>query len=218
VIGAFVGILALYVVVPRVRQGLLIAGLVLAVVGAAFVVYQPGGSSVVERFRGDATTSNADSVRRLVLRKSWHEARDHLATGIGFSRVLDSHSLVIQFLLAGGIVALASFCFWIWKVCGLGFSLATRGRGPPQVGQLAGAFSCALVAWLVPGLLNPQLLERFMYIPAGLLLAMGYLLVRVPAASRVPDAWAPWSGRPTGDGTVAREPVVAATAVEAHRA
>ena len=194
-LGAVVGVVVLATLVPRVRMGLLVGFLVFVTLGAASLVYQPGGRSALERLSGgDSGAATSTTVRETVLEQSWAIAREHLATGVGFSRILDSHSLPIQFLMAGGLTALAAFFLWVYRMCGLGIGLALGQRGPPAGRELGGALAAALLAWLVPGLANPQLLERFMYVPAGLLLAMGYRLTR----SRVVTSPPATTGREMG--------------------
>jgi O-antigen ligase/polysaccharide polymerase Wzy-like membrane protein len=175
-VGAVIGVAVLGTLVPRVRYGVAVGGITLAVLGAASLAIQPGGESALERFSGG--DPQAEAGRRFLLERSWEIARDHLATGVGFSRILDSHSLPIQFLLAGGIVALLAFMLWVWGMGRVGVSVVRDERAPPASRELAAALTAALAAWLIPGLINPQLIERFMYIPAGLLLALGYLVAR----------------------------------------
>jgi hypothetical protein len=215
-LGALVAVGFLAALVPRVRKGILLGGIVLSVLGAGLLVYQPAGHSVLERFSGDPAATNADNVRRYVLERTWDIARDHLPTGVGFSRILDSHSLVIQFLLAGGVVALAAFCIWVWGMCRLGVTVALSDRAPPEGAQLAAALTAALLAWLVPGIVNPQLLERFMYVPAGLLLAMGYCLARSPAwSAAIEGAKSSWASAVSAD-PARREPILATIPREGH--
>lgn len=198
-LGAVIAVAFLAAGVPRIRVGILVGVVAFVTLGAASLVYQPGGRSALERLSGgDPTSSQSESARRQVLDRSLAIVGDHPITGVGFSRILDSHSIPLQLLLAGGIAALTAFCLWVWNICRLGVMVARSKRAPPANAELAVALNAAMAAWLIPGLLNPQLLERFMYIPAGLLLGMGYLLTRSssaePAEPRPQSQWAERAG------------------------
>jgi hypothetical protein len=189
--GAVVGVVALALLAPRVRPGIVVGGVALVVLGAASIVYQPSGLSVLERLSGgDPTAGQAENAREVVLERSFDIAADHPLTGVGFSRILDSHSLPIQFLMAGGLIALMAFLLWVWRMAALGIALARSSRAPPVNAEIAAALTAALAAWLIPGIFNPQLLERFMYVPAGLLLAMAYCLRSQPSAKPAEGATA----------------------------
>jgi hypothetical protein len=147
------------------------------------LVVAPSDQSAIARLLGDQAASESTDTRFRVISESLHIALAHPLTGVGFNRIFDSHSAVVQFFQAGGILALASFAFWGFCFGRLGTRLSRDPRVPEPSGQLAAAMVAGLMGWLITGILNPQISERFFYLPCGVLLGLGMALARLKLAS-----------------------------------
>ncbi len=173
-----VGVAALLVLVPVFRNRVVIAIVSAAAIAGVLFVLAPSEQSAIERLSGDASADEATSVRLEVIGDSLDVGLDNGLTGVGYSRVLDSHSVPVQFLEAGGIVGLAMFLLWSAGILGLGRRVSRSGAIPVPSAQIASALTAALFAWLLTSLLSPQLVERFMYVPAGILMGLALVAAR----------------------------------------
>jgi hypothetical protein len=189
VFAACVGVAVLLILIPRFRTRIVIA---LAVFGLAAIVLlfvaPPSDQSAIGRLIGGQAANSATDIRLTVISKSLAIGLDHPLTGVGFDRVFDSHSAPAQFLQAGGIVALASFALWAFGFGRLGVRLSRNPRVPAFSSELAAALLAGLMAWLVAGIVNPQIAERFMYVPAGVLLGLGLAAARLSRSAERPRA------------------------------
>ncbi len=91
--------------------------------------------------------------------------------GEGFNVARVAHDIYIQLLQAGGIIALGAFLLVVTGAFRVRREIDRRPQRVPS-SDLAVAFNAALVAWLVNGVLQNQLYDRYLYIPLGLLLAL----------------------------------------------
>jgi O-antigen ligase len=174
-----IGVGFLLVLVPRFRTRVLLA--FMACIGAAVVllIAAPSNYSAFDRLSGhDPSTSKSTDERLRVIDEAIDNGVDHPLTGIGFGRILDSHSIPAQFFQAGGVVALATLALWVFGIGGSGRALLRDPDVPEESAQLAGALLAGLAAWLISGIISPQVAERFMYVPAGILLGLGLAAAR----------------------------------------
>lgn len=93
--------------------------------------------------------------------------------GYGFQWVESSHNAALQMLLAGGILALVGFYLVLFGYLKMGFGL--RNRVPPESRDLTVAATISLLVYVISGIVDNHIFERYIYMPAGLILAM-YLL------------------------------------------
>src|SRR5205823_1707645 len=144
----------------------------MACVAAAVILFVavPSNTSAFARLSGHDPSGHKSTDERLrVIDDAIDYGVEHPLTGIGFGRVLDSHSMPAQFFEAGGVVALATLGLWIFGFGRLGRQLIRDPDVPLESRQLAAAMVSGLAAWLITGIISPQVAERFMYVPAGLL-------------------------------------------------
>src|SRR5207247_1671910 len=115
----------LLVLLPRFRTRILLA--FMACIAAAVVLFiaVPSNTSAFARLSGhDPSGAKSTDERLRVIDDAIDYGVQHPLTGIGFGRVLDSHSMPAQFFQAGGIVALATLGLWV-------FGIGRTGRRPP---------------------------------------------------------------------------------------
>jgi hypothetical protein len=171
-VAALVGAGLLLLLVPRFRSKIALGFLSCAAVAIVFLVVAPTGQTALERLGGDPSAEAATRERQAIIEEGLEVGLEHPLTGVGFDRVLDSHSVLVQFFMAGGVVALASLALWAFGICRLGWVLSRSPVLPPGSAQLAAALVAGLSGWLITSVLSPQLAERFMYVPAGILLGL----------------------------------------------
>lgn len=165
---------------PRTRR--LLAGVLLAG-AAAICVLLLASIPGTERFQGGDASAGASNQARLNLyEESVSYIADRPLTGYGFELIRDSHSLVLQLLLAGGLIGLIGY-FTVF-VGYLTIGWRSRLRVPDWIRPDAVGLTLALVAFLAAGLVGNDVYARYLYIPAGLLLAMSVLGQREPVDKR----------------------------------
>ena len=105
--------------------------------------------------------------------------------GEGFDVVLVAHNIYLQLIQGGGVLALVGFV-----VFATGIMRSTRTvtcgellrAGIPQA--LLAASTAAMGTWLLYGLVGNALYDRYLYAPAGFVLAIG-LVSRARSADPV---------------------------------
>jgi hypothetical protein len=187
-VAALVGVGLLLFLVPRFRSRVALGVLACAAVAVVFLVVAPTGQTALGRLSGDPLAEAATRERQTIIEEGLEVGLEYPVTGVGFDRVLDSHSVPVQFFLAGGIVALASLALWAFGMCRLGWVLSRSPVLPPGSTQLAAALVAGLSGWLLTSVLAPQLAERFMYVPAGLLLGLSLAASRYKPPPEVAGA------------------------------
>jgi O-antigen ligase len=172
-VAVVVGVGFLLVLVPQFRTRILLAFMACIAAAVILFVAVPSNTSAFARLSGHDPSGHKSTDERLrVIDHAIDYGVEHPLTGIGFGRVLDSHSIPAQFFEAGGVVALATLGLWIFGFGRLGRQLIRDPDVPPESRQLAAAMVSGLAAWLITGIISPQVAERFMYVPAGILLGL----------------------------------------------
>jgi hypothetical protein len=176
-VAATIGVIALPLLHPIGRRQILLGFAVAVIalgVGAAVV---PSARShifvVVHRLTGsDPSAASSDSVRQAALKRGLSEFRAHPLTGNGYAVVRDAHDMYLQVVDAGGILALPAFLVFAGGVVLVGVRLR-RERELPAVSQnLAAALTASMLVWLSCGIVSNEVYDRYLYVPAGLLLGL----------------------------------------------
>ena len=115
---------------------------------------------------------------------------DSTASGVG-------HSLYLGLLEAGGVIALAAFVCFAAGLVRTGLSLVREARVPTGWHDDAAGLTAAVIGWLALSAVQNSVFDRFLYIPAGLLIALAYNARGLPASSA---ATAPAEGVRTTSG------------------
>jgi len=93
--------------------------------------------------------------------------------GYGYQWIESAHNIYLQLLVSGGILGLAGF-LWVY----LGYirrGLNLSGRFSGEMEEIRLACTIALGSYLVMGFVQTDLLDRYLYLPAGLILALSAL-------------------------------------------
>jgi O-antigen ligase len=144
------------------------------------------GQEILEqvRFASDTGTavntagSNSERAQLAELAIDQFEARP--LQGVGFGVIADAHNIYLQLLAAGGVIAMASFLVF---VAGIGASVRRALAGPQR--DAAAAAGIAILMWLINGVVDNQVADKYLYVVPGLLVAMAYVATAVaPAGAR----------------------------------
>jgi hypothetical protein len=162
--------------IAEVRSKLAIAGLAVLIAAGVAAWLLPLNSPLLigfDRLGGVGEAGVATGLREDQLRASLHIALDHPLTGVGFANVADAHSLPIQLVESGGIVALVAFLVFAVGAIATGVRLRSDRRLPPEGAVLAGGLTASVAVWLCSGLLQNPISDRYLYVPVGILLGLG---------------------------------------------
>lgn len=125
------------------------------------------------RFDGSEAVRASDSGRLTLINQAVEDFSYNPFFGVGLDILNHAHSVPLQLLSAGGIVLTVAFAVYI--------SGAWKALQPVGVHGLEPYLRASLVVWMVSGLVENQLTDRYLYVPV--LLAVAAQLMRVRAAT-----------------------------------
>jgi hypothetical protein len=192
---AVVGVVATVIAIPRLRPGLGVTVPVAGLVLLALAVF--AGHQILEQVRltNDVgtvvNTTGSDTQRSQLADLAVSQFQARPLQGVGFSVIADAHSIYLQLLAAGGVIAMLSFLTYMGGLAGA----AWRAMAGPQR-DVAVAISISIAMWLINGVIDNQLGDKYLYVVPGLLIALSY----VASPARKPS--------PVGGETPASRPLV----------
>lgn len=178
-VSAALAVVVTVAAIPNLRRAL---GVVLPVTGmviVAMLMFTNAGNQLLEqlRFTGDPTTTGSDNARTELAELAVDQFSARPLQGVGFQVIQDAHSIYLQLLAAGGVIALAAFLTYLW---GLWVSTRRARAGPER--DLATAAAIGVAMWLVNGVVDSQLADKYLYVVPGLLVALSYSATALRAA------------------------------------
>ena len=150
------------------------AGGLLLFTSGVLTTNQPSTTSpfvAIERL-ADPATASSDTGRLEYYSAALADFARRPFTGIGFDLVRTAHDIYFQLLQAGGILALASFLVFSAGSLRLGMKLTRDQALSRDMQNLAAALTASLLVWLVAGLVQNLIYDRFLYLPVGLLVGL----------------------------------------------
>ncbi|MCW3017145.1 MAG: hypothetical protein JWO02_4237, partial [Solirubrobacterales bacterium] len=165
------------VALPRLRRSLAVVLPVLGMLGVVVLVFTSTGDHILSQVRisGGGDTAGSDYQRSYVASVAIEQIKARPLQGVGFSVIADAHDIYLELLAAGGAIVLASFFLF----CGGLVAATTRGlRGLLRNEVTAAAIAVGL--WLVNGILDNQVADKYLYVVPGVLIAMGRVSARAP--------------------------------------
>jgi O-Antigen ligase len=175
-VAATAGVLVAILLHER-RARALVTVILVAVVGVvalnAFGPDEGALGSAAERLTGaDASALRSDEDRVSGYRQAIERVGENPVYGEGFSKIRSAHDIYLQLLQGGGLIALAAFAWFAFGALSTGRRLVFRGDLPPEERALASAAFASLFAWLLYGIAQNAIYDRYLYIPVGILLAL----------------------------------------------
>jgi O-antigen ligase len=184
-VAGLIALVAATVAVPRLRSNLTfvlpLAGILLVFV----LVFTKTGSQILHQLRlgGSSDTSGSNYQRSLVNSAAWAQIQARPLEGVGYGVLSGAHDIYLQLLDSGGVIALVSFLVFIG---GLVASVFRALSGPLR--DEAIVCGIAILAWLLNGIFDNQLADKYLYLVPALLVAIGrtsWLMQTQPARPRV---------------------------------
>jgi O-antigen ligase len=215
-VAAAVAVFATALLMPRLRRRavplLPYAGMALLVV----LMFTKVGSQVIHqlRFGGDSSASGSDLQRGQDARLAYTQIGARPFAGVGFSVIQDAHDIYLQVLAAGGVVALAAFLVYLGGLAG-----AARRAWAVAPREEVVAVCVTIGIWLVNGVFDDQLADKYLYVMPGLLLGLSRLGVAAAARGKARPGIVPASAvaAPAAAGyPAARSPAPASRAAAMH--
>jgi O-antigen ligase len=194
---ALLGVVVTVILIPGLRPGL---GVVVPAVGILILgLFLVAGDQILQQIRisGNLSTSvntaTSDSTRTNLANLALTQFEARPLQGVGPSVLTQAHSIYLQLLAAGGVIAMTSFVVYIAGIWGA----ARRAMsGAQHDAAVAGAISIAM--WLTSGIFNNQLADKYLYVIPGVLVAMAYVASTSKQVAKHP---APSATGPSGRAT-----------------
>lgn len=178
-IGAVAGAALLLTLVAqrgRAAMGVVILGVAAAAVVSSLTARESEDGAVLGRLTGEVSVAQSDEGRFEAFRQAIDAFAANPLFGAGYEHVRSAHDIYLQLLEAGGLIALVAFLFFAVGSVRLG-NLVRRARALAlSQRELATALVASLAVWFIVGLTQNALYDRFLYLPAGLLLGLGVAL------------------------------------------
>jgi len=127
---------------------------------------------------GSSAAETSDSIRWQYIEESVDHILDRPLIGYGYEWIETSHNIYLQLLLSGGLLALIGYLLVIFGYLREIVALRRRVSGPRL--DLLIALAVSILTYLVMGLVSPDLVDRYLYLPAALVLSMAALVRSQP--------------------------------------
>jgi O-antigen ligase len=162
---------------------------VIVVVAAVGVTLLPSSFQFVsiERILGSSNAVSSvelsNSERAVQIEEAIEQFDSSPIVGTGFGEVLAAQNIYLQLLAAGGFIAL--FAWLMFALGGLFSALQMSRAGPPSLRSLSGAVAGVFAGWLLLGMVENQLYDRYLFVPCGIFVGC---LVYAAQERRLPEA------------------------------
>lgn len=169
-VAALVAVVTTVGLVPSLRRALPPLLPVAGIVTVSLLMFTNAASQVVDQVRLNGASQSvaaSDQERTFLAGLAINDISARPVYGVGYAVIDDAHDIYLQLLAAGGIIGLASFLVY----CGGIVTLGRRVRMGRQR-DLAAALGVSVLVWLGNGLVGTQVTDRYIYVPASVLLAL----------------------------------------------
>ncbi len=126
----------------------------------------------IQRITSPASTTLSDTTRLQYYGAALTDFASHPLTGIGFDVVRGAHDIYLQLLQAGGVLAVLSFVVFSAGSLRRGFLLSRDTGLDHESRNLASAFTVSFLTWLLAGLVQNFIYDRYLYVPVGLIIGL----------------------------------------------
>lgn len=133
---------------------------------------QADAPTIFERFGDDPGAQRSDTGRISAFAEANQAFGESPIVGEGFAEARTAHNIYLQLLQSGGLVAFVAFATFAVGSLRAGRALRLSPGLRDTERDLAAALTASLVVWLVAGLAQNAVYDRYLYVPLGLLLGM----------------------------------------------
>lgn len=190
---ALAGIIAAFAVTYcyQLRSRKYLAGLVATgcAVGLWKMEALSGSISVIQRITGSDTKAAAgaeisNTARQSAMSDAWGYFLERPFSGWGFDAIKGAHNTVLQLLSSGGVIALMGWGLLVVGALHLGWQLY-RSLPEPYNHDAFGLIN-SIVVIFIGGMSMNIILDRWLYVPVGLMLGLHLAVQRMEAQARSP--------------------------------
>lgn len=175
-LGSGAGLVMLCVLDKRLIKPLLLIFIISLLLLSITVKYHLGVFDLLNygwnRLLGVVSVAESDASRLEYYNQAYSNFLKNPLIGAGFGIVRRSHNIYLQILEAGGALAFIGFLAFIIKFLLLGWNLTREPSIAAHNRDVAISLLISLVIWLIIGLAQNHISDRFLYIPMGLMLSM----------------------------------------------
>lgn len=125
----------------------------------------------VGRLFGDVSIGNSDSLRIEFYKQVAASFQERPLLGQGLHDLTHAHDIYLQLVQAGGLVLLVGFLCYIFSLIYIGLKNLSTFQRDGTERKLTMALLASVGTWLVIGLAQNMLVDRYIYVPVGLLVA-----------------------------------------------
>lgn len=179
-IAGLLGIVVL-IVLSRKRSALLIASVLVAVAIYAIIGVYSGRTNrsfavAYNRIFDQVQESDSNRAHLQAVKESIAGWREDPILGRGYTYIRDALNIYSQFLEAGGIVALAGFALFVISIFRMLYWTAVNSDMDPELRFLMLSLFVSVSVWLLYGIVQNSISDRFIYVPIGFMFAIRELV------------------------------------------
>jgi hypothetical protein len=138
---------------------------------------------------GNESAAESDGLRRQYLEDSLRLFAERPVPGYGFRWIESSHNIYLQLLLSGGVIALVGYLLFAFGYLRAGYR--QWGEQADGAGDTARALTVSFALLLITGMVGNGIVDRYLYLPAALILAMSMVAPRAGGTVGAPPADGP---------------------------
>jgi hypothetical protein len=174
ILGVAVGVLLSALLGQRAtrREIMINVGTIVILFGVVVLLVADARSLLVawQRLTGAVSAEAANRERIDLLRQAFSDLAYRPLLGVGFTKIRGAHDLYLQLWHAGGVLAVSAFGVFTLGTLGCGVNeYRQRSHAAGNV-PLPVALTISMLVWLILGLVQNQVYDRYLYLPAALLL------------------------------------------------
>ncbi len=161
---------------PAARAAALRVALVAGMILLLLVLTGASVLPVITRIISSSTVNSADNAAHLTALSDGLNNFTHSPVfGNGYEYIRGAHDVYVQLLQGGGIISLLGFLLFAGGILRVGYCVGENPRLSTLERLTARALVVSMTVWLALGTFENPVQDRFLYVPAGLILGMNAL-------------------------------------------
>lgn len=186
-VGSVLAILLCFLLLPASRRVFPYA-IGMGLIASAYSVTHAGASidskAQLLRFGGTGGATASDAGRAIIAEQAARDFAHNPIWGLGFQFLTYSHSIYLQLLASGGSLLLGGMAFYFVSALRAGWTQRETHR------SLTGILTMCTIIWLIMGVIQNQLTDRYLYVPIACLASVQAALGRRASALRhLENSW-----------------------------